>query len=141
MSDKYKIRLLDYYKGAVGEEEFVLVSEEVYEALANTFRKEAHAEHMRDYRNRAWDGYIEGVTEEFMQKGGRTVEEQVICALELKRLQIAMQTLTETQKERLHLYFYEGLTSREIADLQGVRQNAVWKSIQGAIEALKKFFE
>lgn len=36
--------------------------------------------------------------------------------------------------------FFEGLTSREIADRQGVRQNAVWKSIQGAIETLKKFF-
>jgi DNA-directed RNA polymerase specialized sigma subunit, sigma24 homolog len=140
MSDKIRIRLLDYYKEVVGEEEYVYVSKEVYEALTNTFRKEAHAERMRDYRNRTRDGYAEGITEDFLLEEGQSIEEQVICALELKTLQKAMQTLTEIQKERLHLYFFEGLTSREIADRQSVHQNAVWKSIQGAIETLKKFF-
>ncbi|MGB4659370.1 MAG: sigma factor-like helix-turn-helix DNA-binding protein [Mobilitalea sp.] len=140
MSDKIRIRLLDYYTETVGEDEYVYVSKEVYEALTNTFRKEAHAEHMKDYRNRTREGYVEGVTENFSLKEGRSVEEQVICSLELKILQTAMQTLTAIQKERLRLYFFEGLTSREIADRQGVRQNAVWKSIQGAIESLKKFF-
>ena len=64
----------------------------------------------------------------------------VIRQMELEILQKAMQSLTEVQKERLHLYFFEGMTIREIAEKQGVNRNAVWKSIQGILEQLRAFF-
>lgn len=32
-----------------------------------------------------------------------------------------MQSLTQIQKERLHLYFFEGMTNREIAEKQECR--------------------
>ena len=60
MSKKIRIRIKDFYKDAIGEIEYTYVSEEVYEALANTFRKEAHAEEMRDLRHVTKDGYVEG---------------------------------------------------------------------------------
>lgn len=47
MSEWIRIRIKDFYKNAVGEEEYAYVSKEVYEALADTFRREAHAEEMR----------------------------------------------------------------------------------------------
>lgn len=72
---------------------------------------------------------------------GASLEDIVIRQIEIEILQKAMQSLTEVQKERLHLYFFEGMTTREIADKMGVSQNVVWKSIQGAINSLKKFFE
>lgn len=50
MSKCIKIRIKDFYKDAVGETEYTYVTEEVYEALVNTFRKETHAEEMRDLR-------------------------------------------------------------------------------------------
>ena len=65
----------------------------------------------------------------------------VIRQIEIEILQKAMQSLTEVQKERLHLYFFKGMTTREIADKLGVSQNVVWKSIRGSINTLKKFFE
>lgn len=40
-----------------------------------------------------------------------------------------------------NLYFFKGMTTREIADKLGVSQNVVWKSIRGSINTLKKFFE
>ena len=49
MSKCIKIRIKDFYKDAVGETEYTYVTEEVYEALVNTFRKETHAEEMRDF--------------------------------------------------------------------------------------------
>lgn len=56
MSKCIKIRIKDFYKDAVGETEYTYVTEEVYEALVNTFRKETHAEEMRDLRahNSKW---------------------------------------------------------------------------------------
>lgn len=51
MSEWRKIRVQDYYREAVGDAEYTYVTPEVYEILANTFRREAHAEQMRDLRN------------------------------------------------------------------------------------------
>ena len=117
MSEWRKIRIQDYYKEAVGEEEYTYVTPEVYEILANTFRKEAHAE-----------------------ESPESLEDMVIRQMEIETLQKAMQTLSEIQRERLHLYFFEGMTTREIADRQGTNQNAVWKSIQSGVAVLRRFF-
>lgn len=141
MSKWIKIRIKDFYKDAIGETEYTYVNEEVYEALVNTFRKEAHAEEMRDLRHITVKGYMEGDTEDLIIDKGTSLEDMVIRQIEIEILQEAMQSLTEVQKERLHLYFFERMTTREIADKIGVSQNVVWKSIQGAINSLKKFFE
>ena len=78
MSKKIRIRVSDYYKNAVGEIEHIEVSEEVYEALANTFRKEAHAEEMRDLRHVTKDGYVEGDTEDLLLFSEESLEDYVI---------------------------------------------------------------
>jgi len=140
MSEWVKIRIKDYYIDAVGEDEFTYVTQEVYDALANVFRREAHAEEMRDIRHMATNAYIEGETEDMRINTEESLEELVIRQMELKILQNAMQSLTDIQRERLHLYFFEGMTTREIAERTGVSQNVVWKSIQGAINKLKKYF-
>ena len=116
------------------------MTREVYEALADTFRKEAHAQEMRDIRHTTKDGYTEGKTEDLVELTGESVEDTVIRQMEIETLQKAMQTLSEIQRERLHLYFFEGMTTREIADRQGTNQNAVWKSIQSGVAVLRRFF-
>lgn len=141
MSDWIEVRISDFYTNAVGNQEYVYVSPEVYEALANTFRKEAHAEEMRDLRHNIRQGYLDGTVEDIMTETGESLEDMVIRQVDIEILQKAMQSLTKAQKERLYLYFFEGLTTREIALKSGVSQNVVWKSIQHAIENLKKFFK
>ncbi len=140
MSEWIRIRIKDFYKNAVGEKEYAYVSKEVYEALADTFRREAHAEEMRDLRHTTADGYTEGETEDLMTERGETLEDAVIRRMELETLQEAMQSLTGIQRERLHLYFFEGMTIREIAEKQKVNRNAVWKSLQVILEQLRSFF-
>lgn len=140
MSEQIRIKVTDFYNNAVGEMEYAYVSKEVYEALANSFRREAHAELMRDLRHLSSGGYIEGDTEDLIAQQGNLLEEQVLLKMDLEMLQVAIQSLTDIQKERLHLYFFEGLSTREIAEKQGTNQNAVWKSIQAAIKKLKNFF-
>ena len=141
MSEWIRIRVKDFYSDAIGETEYTYVTKEVYEALTETFRKEAHAQEMRDLRHITKEGYTEGETEELAFDSGESLEDMVIRQIELETLQKAMQSLTEVQRERLHLYFFEGLTTREIAEKMEVSQNVVWKSIQGAINNLKKFFD
>jgi hypothetical protein len=104
MSEWIRIRIKDFYKNAVGEEEYAYVSKKAYEALADTFRREAHAEEMRDLRHTTADGYIEGETEDLMTERGETLEDAVIRQMELETLQEAMQLLRQIQRERLHLY-------------------------------------
>ena len=119
MSEWIRIRVKDFYKDAVGELEYTYVTREVYEALADTFRKEAHAQEMRDIRHTTKDGYTEGETEELVELTGESVEDTVIRQMEIETLQKAMQSLTPVQRERLHFYFFEGMTYRQIAAKEG----------------------
>lgn len=75
-----------------------------------------------------------------MTERGETLEDAVIRRMELETLQKAMQSLTGIQRERLHLYFFEGMTIREIAEKQKVNCNAVWKSLQVILAQLRIFF-
>ena len=131
MSEWIRIRVKDFYKDAVGELEYTYVTREVYEALVDTFRKEAHAQ----------DGYTEGETEDLVELTGESVEDTVIRQMEIETLQKAMQSLTPVQRERLHFYFFEGMTYRQIAAKEGVGEKNIRESINGAVKKIKKFFD
>ena len=49
--------------------------------------------------------------------------------------------LSDVQKARVQMYYFEGMNITEIAERQGVNVNAVWKSLQLAITQLKKILE
>ena len=135
MSEWIRIRVKDFYKDAVGELEYTYVTREVYEALADTFRKEAHAQEMRDIRHTTKDGYTEGETEDLVELTGESVEDTVIRQMEIETLQKAMQSLTPVQRERLHFYFFEGMTYRQIAAKEGVGEKNIRESINGAVSS------
>ena len=141
MSEWIRIRVKDFYKNAIGETEYTYVTKEVYEALTETFRKEAHAQEMRDLRHITKEGYTEGETEDLAFDSGESLEDMVIRQMELETLQKAMQSLTEVQRERLHLYFFEGLTYRQIAEKKRIGEKNVRESITGAIKKIKKYFD
>ncbi len=67
----------------------------------------------------------------------RAQEQALIAA---KRL-LDSGKLTETQKHRFYLYFFEGLSTRQIALQDKVHQRAVWDSLRWTIKKLKKYFE
>ena len=141
MSEWRKIRVQDYYREAVGDAEYTYVTPEVYEILANTFRREAHAEQMRDLRNRTAEGYTEGDTEDLLMESPESLEDMVIRQMEIETLQKAMQTLSEILRERLHLYFFEGLTYRQIAEKKGIGEKNVRESVASALKKIKNFFD
>lgn len=141
MSEWIRIRVKDFYKDAVDELEYTYVTREVYEALADTFRKEAHAQEMRDIRHTTKDGYTEGETEDLVELIGESVEDTVIRQMEIENLQQAMQSLTPVQRERLYFYFFEGMTYRQIAAKEGVGEKNIRESINGAVKKIKKYFD
>ena len=53
----------------------------------------------------------------------------------------AIVTLTEVQRRRLTLYYFDNLTYQEIADLDGCSKVAVKYTIDKALAALKKIIE
>lgn len=67
----------------------------------------------------------------------RTQEQALIAA---KRL-LDSGKLTATQKHRFYLYFFEGLSTRQIALQDKVHQRAVWDSLRWTIKKLKKYFQ
>ena len=121
--------------------QYTYVTREVYEALVDTFRKEAHAQEMRDIRHTTKDGYTEGKTEDLVELTGESVEDTVIRQMEIETLQKAMQSLTPVQRERLHFYFFEGMTYRQIAAKEGVGEKNIRESINGAVKKIKKYFD
>ena len=141
MSKKIRIRVSDFYKNAVGEIEYIEVSEEVYEALANTFRREAHAEEMRDLRHVTKDGYVEGDTEDLLLFSEESLEDYVIRRIELENMRRAMKNLSATQKERLQMYFFEGLSYRQMGEKLGISHIAARDSIELAIKKIRKNME
>lgn len=48
--------------------------------------------------------------------------------------------LTEIQQRRFIMHFFQGVSTRQIAEKEGVHQRAVWDSLQWASKKLKKFF-
>ena len=96
---------------------------------------------MRDLRHITKEGYTEGATEDLAFESGESLEDMVIRQMELETLQKAMQSLTEVQRERLHLYLFSGLTFRQIGEKLGVSDMSVRESIEAALKKIKKFFD
>ena len=141
MSKKIRIRVSDFYKNAVGEIEYIEVSEAVYEALAKTFRREAHAEEMRDLRHVTKDGYVEGDTEDLLLFSEESLEDYVIRRIELENMRRAMKNLSDAQKERLQMYFFEGLSYRQMGEKLGISHIAARDSVELAIKKIRKNME
>ena len=95
---------------------------------------------MRDIRHADMNGYIEGDTEQmFRNVETPNVVDEVISKLDKERLLSALNCLSENQKRRITLYYFQGLTYRQIARIDGVSDMSVRESIAGAIKKIKKF--
>lgn len=94
-----------------------------------------------------WDRHIEHFeqTEQSLNRRAffktESVEETVLRSIEYERLHRAITQLPETQRRRLLLYYFEGLTYEQIARMEGCTIMPVKRSIDSAIKKLKNFFK
>jgi len=86
--------------------------------------------------------YEEGITELFHDElMVDTLFESIQEKLDKKRIASALKKLTEVQRRRVIMYFFEDFTIRNIAEIEGVDKRAIQDSINAAIRKLKGIIE
>ena len=69
----------------------------------------------------------------------KSVEDAVFQRAEADKLYQAIAKLPEKQRRRLVLYYFEGLTYQQIAEMEGCKYQTVQDAIYAALKNLKKF--
>lgn len=69
------------------------------------------------------------------------VEDSVIFRENCEMLRMALDSLTEIQKERIYKYYFENKDCKEIAEDEGVSHQAITQSIRSSLKFMKKFFK
>lgn len=100
----------------------------------------------QEYRTSRLDVSMSGIEETVIARVSAIDVELIRKDEEEKALDAAMKLLhsrklTSIQQRRFLLYFFKGLSTRQIAELEGVHQRAVWDSLMWAEKKLKKFYE
>ena len=114
----------------------VEVSEEVYKAfdsfeledISQIHKYRAHIEHNEVYPNKIVD-------ETF------SVEEIVEDKLLANELKDAINLLTETQRRRIKMYYFEDMNLREIAEIEKCSIMSIKESIDSGIEKMRKILK
>ena len=119
--------------------EKITVSQEVADYLEDC-RRDAHRQLMKKSRNHAAIKCEENFVEGLMAAPPIGFEDELIMRLEQERLPELIALLPEIQRCRLVAYYYEGLTFREIATIEGVHFSAVKRSVELALKNLKNYF-
>ncbi len=92
-----------------------------------------------------WDRHIEHFeqTEQALNRRSyykaESVEDAVLRSIEYERLHRAISKLPETQRRRLTLYYFQGLTYKQIAEMEGCTIMPVKRSIDSALKKIKLF--
>ena len=94
-----------------------------------------------------WDRHIEHselseeTLEQRMWRAPLSVEEAVYRRMQYERLYQAIDRLPKAQRRRLILYYFYDFTYEKIAEIEGCSIMPVKRSIDRALEKIKKFFE
>ena len=116
------------------------ITEELYDAF-NSFELEDLS-----YLN-VWDRHMEqseiweSTLNERAVEVQESVEDIVIRNLQNEKVHRAIDMLTEVQRRRVKMYFFDGMTYEEIAAKEKCKHPAVVKSVKAALEKLKNFLE
>ena len=78
--------------------------------------------------------------DEFFWREGRFGEDPLEALIREERNREMLEALTDKQREVFILYYKEGYTQQQIADMLGVDQTSVRDRLVGAIKKVKKYF-
>lgn len=70
-----------------------------------------------------------------------SIDEQIENNIINKQIRNALDSLSDIQRRRIKLYYFDGLTQQEIADKEGVSLRAVQYTLNSAINELKKILK
>ncbi len=132
---------------------FIYLTEAEYEPIREA-NNNNNKHHMRDVNNHDDYGYTEDMMEVMHECTLLLAdpepdvltsiierEDEELRARQIAALPEAMEMLTEKQKKRITMHFYEGMTYREIAELENTGLSTVQDSIDLAKEKIKNFLK
>lgn len=105
-----------------------------------------YLEQLHDEYNQTWKNTPIYELEDMFDPDSVIPEEQYLDSLEkLEALKafdafLSDKTLTEIQKRRFHMHFFENMSFRQIAKLEGKAIRAIQQSVYAAADKLKKYF-
>ena len=132
---------------------YIYLTEEEYQPIRES-NNNNNKHHMRDVNNHDDYGYTEDMMEVMHECTLLLAdpepdvltsiierEDEELRARQIAALPEAMVMLTEKQKKRIAMHFYEGMTYREIAELENTGLSTVQDSIDLAKEKIKNFLK
>ncbi|MGO5049243.1 sigma-70 family RNA polymerase sigma factor [Dysosmobacter sp. Sow4_B12] len=135
------INLREQYPDFYSTDTYVEVPDEVAAFMQEYERKEA-AYRRRTYYHKAYYSLDRGDGIEydalFLSVTPWEVYER---KLTLEELHAAITTLPDKQAKRLNAYYFLGMSKAEIARAEGVNKSQVSRSINRALESLKKYLK
>lgn len=126
------------YVTADGKRIRIEVSVSVKDLLEQSDRQ-IRSQRRQDRRHLSTVGFIDGLTDAAMKVPQQTDTADLVVKMESARqLYAAVNELSVKQRRRLLLHFTDGMTHREIADMEGVNRASVSRSIDAALKKLRK---
>lgn len=133
--------------------EMIIVSSVQFKPMADIYNESMWNDQREIRRYERWhntEGYYEDASED--ENGNcrslkikdmpmNPVQDEVEKRLDYEGLHKAIKLLNEVQRKRVMMYYFEGKSQQEIADIQGVRLYTVQKSIKAAEKFLKKILK
>ena len=69
------------------------------------------------------------------------IEENKAFRYKEEMMRSSLETLTDTQRRRSEMHFIKGMSFRRIAELEGIDEKAVRKSVEGAKKKIFEYFK
>ena len=125
---------------------FILLTEKQWEQISLgflEFNKNEEKHRKRGERHGDAFGYRDGETELFIKSldSSDTVLFQVIDNIEKEKLHKAFGLLSESQRRRIYLYYFNHLTYRQIAEIESVSDMSIRESINGGLKKIKNILK
>lgn len=132
--NKYIIRFKDIRNNlcelAITEDLYQIFNKFELEDISQMHKYERHIEHSLIYEENLYKRSFEKQID---------LESYVINKITAEQIKIIIKnSLSEIQKMRLYLYFYENKTLQEIATMQGTTHQAISKCIKNSIKKIRK---
>ena len=132
--NKYYIR----FKDITNNIQIVEVSEEVYKIFDKSELEDISQ--MHEYERHIEHSELTDITLNRRAKNKSiTIEEEIENKIVIEQIKNAFNILTETQKRRIKLYYFEELNFKQIAFIEKCDESSIRESIYKGIEKIKKY--
>ena len=136
LEDKYYISFLDSAKQNCRIE----IEKDIFDAYMNSRKAYTKIKNETSRYLEHLNFSDEGIYNRAFYKVEST-EDEFLNNEEKKKINKAMDSLTDTQQRRIELHFINDITIRDIAKLENVQKSQIQKSLKAGVKKFKNFFE